>query len=64
MDRVEPDAVNAEPLEVVQLRSQPGEVADTVTVPVGERPGIDLIEDAFAPPWISHGVHLRMSSKS
>ena len=55
--RVEPDAVDPEPLEVVQARRDAAHVADPVAVGVGERARVDLIQDAVAPPrrW-SHGA--------
>ena len=48
--RVQPDPVDAEPLEVVEPRRQAGQVADAVAVRVREGTRIDLIEDALAPP--------------
>jgi hypothetical protein len=48
--RVEPDSVYSEPLEVVEPLDETGEIPDPVAVPVGERAGVDLIEDALAPP--------------
>ena len=54
VDRVEPDGRDAEPLQVVELAGQPSEIPDSVTVCVGERPGIHLVEDALAPPRLAH----------
>ena len=54
VDRVEPDSVDAQPFEVVQLRGQAVEVAHAVAVSVGERPGVDLVEDALTPPGFGH----------
>ena len=51
-DRREPDAVDAEPCEVVQMLDDPRDVADAVSVAVGERTRIDLVEDAGLPPWL------------
>jgi hypothetical protein len=53
VDRVQPDAVDAEPREVVELVDQAGEIADAVAVRVGERADVDVIQDAFAPPRVS-----------
>src|SRR5438270_8943946 len=41
----QPDAVDAEPLEVVELLGQAAEVADPVPVGVKEAPHVDLVED-------------------
>src|SRR6266511_2675022 len=49
-DRVQPDAVDAEPLEVVEPVDDAGEIADAVTVRVEKRPRIDLIDRAALPP--------------
>jgi hypothetical protein len=48
--RVEPDPVDAEPLEIVELVDQPEKVAVAVPVRVGEAAWIDLVEDAVLPP--------------
>ena len=48
--RVEPDAVDPEPLEVVESRDDAAQIADSVAVGVGERARIDLVEDAVLPP--------------
>ena len=43
--RQQPDAVDAEPLEVVELLDQPAEVARAVVVAVEEAADVDLVED-------------------
>jgi hypothetical protein len=48
--RVEPDAVDAEPLEIVEPIDNAAQVADPVAVRVGEAPRIDLVQDAVLPP--------------
>ena len=48
--RQEPDAVDAEPLEVVELLDQPAEVAGAVVVPVEEPADVDLVEDRGLEP--------------
>src|SRR3712207_2398697 len=48
--RVEPQPVDAEPGEVVELLRDPAQVADPVSVRVAERARIDLVEHAVAPP--------------
>ncbi len=53
VDRVQPDPVDAEPLEVLELSGDPAEIPDPVAVRVGERPGVDLVEDALSPPRLA-----------
>ena len=48
--RQQPDAVDAEPLEVVELLDQPAEVAGAVVVPVEEPADVDLVEDRGLEP--------------
>jgi hypothetical protein len=61
----QPDAVDAEPLEVVELLRQAAEVARPVVVRVEERPRVDLVEDGrleperlALEPMLSHGPSL------
>ena len=55
--RVEPDAVNAEPVEVVQAPAKAYEVADTVAVRISEGPRIRLVENAAVPPRLPGRSH-------
>ena len=55
--RREPDAVDAEPCEVVQMLDDPRDVADAVGVAVSERTRIDLVEDAGLPPRLVSRRH-------
>src|SRR6266545_308853 len=48
--RQEPDAVDAEPLQVVELLDQPAEVAGAVVVAVEEAADVDLVEDRGLEP--------------
>ena len=48
--RQEPDAVDAEPLQVVELLDQPAEVAGAVVVAVVEAADVDLVEDRRLEP--------------
>jgi hypothetical protein len=48
--RQQPDAVDAEPLQVVQLLDQPAEIAGAVVVPVEEAANVDLVEDRRLEP--------------
>src|SRR5918994_6782149 len=50
VDRRKPHRLDAEPLQVVGSLCDTGEVADAVTVRVGEAPRIDLVDDAPLPP--------------
>ena len=56
VDRVEPDRVDAEPLEVVEALGHAREVADPVAVRVGERARVDLVQHCVAPPAVTHGA--------
>ena len=47
---VVPDGVDAELTEVAEPRPHAGEIADTVTVGVGEAAHVELIDDGVAPP--------------
>ena len=49
-DRAQPDPVDAQPLEMVEVVDDPPDVPGAVGVRVGERAGIDLIEDGGPPP--------------
>ena len=49
----EPDRVDAEVGQVRQVGSDTGEVADPVTVAVGEAPDVDLVDDRPAPPLVT-----------
>jgi hypothetical protein len=50
VERQQPDAVDAQPLQVVQLLDQPAEVTGAVAVGVEERPRVDLVEDSRLEP--------------
>ena len=50
VDRREPQHVDAEPLEVVEVRRDAGDVAHAVAVAVGERARVDLVDHGGAPP--------------
>src|SRR5262249_43399314 len=58
-DRVEPDAVDTQPCEMVEPLDDPPEVADAVAVRVGVRAWVDLVEDAFFPPTVRVVTHGR-----
>ena len=55
--RIEPDAVDAEPVEIVQSCTKPNEVPDAVVVRVRERSRIRLVENAAGPPRLSRRSH-------
>src|SRR5919198_2436066 len=50
VERQEPDAVHAEPLQVVELLGEPAEVARAVAVGVVEAADVDLVEDGRLEP--------------
>ena len=50
LERAQPDRVDAEVGEVVEVRGDAGEVADAVARAVGEGAGIDLVDHGGAPP--------------
>ena len=50
VERQEPEAVDAQVLEVVELLGEPGEVADAVAVAVVERADVQLVEDGVLVP--------------
>ncbi len=60
--RTEPHHVDAERRDVVELRHDARQVADTVAVRVHERAGVDLVDDRFLPPapgLVANGLGLR-----
>ena len=62
--RQQPEAVDAEPLEVVELVDQAAEVAGAVVVAVEEATDVDLVEDGpLEPQRISLEPLLRHGSK-
>ena len=46
----EPDRVDAERGDVLEVRSDPGQVSDTVVIRVGEAARVDLVDHRAAPP--------------
>src|SRR5690349_13041634 len=63
IDRRYPYGIDSEPMEIVQLGDDAGQVADPVTVTVGKGTGIDLINDGSLPPLdggacLVHLVHV------
>ena len=54
--RGQPHHVDAEHRQVVEVPEDPLDVADPVAVRVGERPGIDLVDDGAPPPLVGAGV--------
>jgi hypothetical protein len=54
VDRREPQHVNPQGREVVQPRSDSGEIADAVCIAVREAAGPDLVDDALLPPLLPH----------
>ena len=56
VERVQPDGVDAEVGDVGQPRPDAGQIADAVTVGVGEAADVDLIDDGVAPPGRVRGA--------
>ena len=50
VDRAQPDDVDTEQLEIVQVVQDPAEVADAVTVAVGEAARVHLVDHGGLPP--------------
>src|SRR5438128_9261096 len=66
IERREPDRVDAERpgravVQVIEACRDPREIPDAVSVRVLERAGIDLVEDALAPPGSAHASILQIS---
>ncbi len=54
VDRREPDDIDAQRLEVIQLLDDAAQVADAVAVAVVKAARVDLVDDAFFPPGLLH----------
>ena len=50
VERRQPEGVDAQPLQVVEVRADALEVADAVARRVGERARVDLVDDGLLPP--------------
>ena len=58
VDRRQPQAIHAEPLEVVQLRRDAVEVTNAIPVRVEEGSWVDLVDNGLMPPR-GHGSTLQ-----
>ncbi len=56
--RRQPDRVDAEPLEMIEVRDDPREVADAVAGRVAEAAGVDLVDGGGLPPRRLGGTSL------
>ena len=58
VERRQPDRLDAERRQVVEVAGDPRQVADAVAVGVGERAGVDLVDDPALPPAqaAAHGL--------
>jgi hypothetical protein len=56
VDRVEPQAGDAQPGQVVQPPDQSLDVTDAVAVPVGEGVDVGTVNDGFLVPPVAHGT--------
>src|SRR5438132_12471470 len=61
--RIEPDGVDAEPLQMVEARDEPGQVADAVAVRVGVGARVDLVDHRALPPRPGHQTDSRSRSR-
>ncbi len=59
IERRDPDGVDAQPGQVVEPRGDPLQVTDPVAVRIGERTGVDLVDDGGLPPSGSRCLHAR-----
>ena len=57
----DPDGVDAQVVEVIEVLGDSLEIAEAVVVRVTETAGIDLVEDGVLPPGMSSGVPRRRS---
>src|SRR5205823_7419990 len=59
--RADPDGVDTQSGQVREAIEDPANVSGAVAVVVGERAGVDLVDDGAAPPlgarWGSHGIN-------
>src|ERR1700734_664777 len=61
MDGIQPEAVDAEPGQVVQPAGEPGEITDTVAVGVLERLDVQAVDDCLLVPALGHVASLSPS---
>src|ERR1700729_2961537 len=54
MDGIQPQAVDAEPGQVVKSASEPGEITDAVAVGVLERLDVQAVDDCLLVPPLGH----------
>src|SRR5579862_8805798 len=54
IDRAQPERIDAELAQVIEMRGDAVEVADAVAIRVGKTARIDLIEDRVLPPMARH----------
>src|SRR5258708_6559194 len=62
VERRNPDTVDAERRDVIQLLHDSGQIADAIAVVILKAPGIDLINDGVSPPRIPHAVMVPIAS--
>jgi hypothetical protein len=60
--RGDPNGVDAEVFQVIELRGDALEVADAVIVAVGEAARIDFVEDGVLPPLVAFGIKLLLGA--
>ena len=55
VDRVQPDHIHAQALDIIQLLDDPPQIADAVAIAVPETARVDLVDHRFFPP-VSFGI--------
>ena len=55
VEGAQPDGIHAQPHQVIDVIDDSGQVTDPVTIGVGERPRIDLVDDSLSVPVRSIG---------
>ena len=55
--RSDPDGIHTQFLQIIQLGLDPLEIADAISVAVGETSRIDFIENGMLPPCVAFSVH-------
>ena len=62
IDRHEPEAIDTQLLQVVELGGQPGQIAVAVAVGVVKTPGVNLVKDGVLVPQAFVSSHFRRSA--
>src|SRR5258705_5905080 len=63
VERRNPDTVDAERRDVIELLDDARQIADAIAVAILKAPGIDLINDGVSPPGIAHADMVTTASR-